>query len=101
MAKQDEYIRITTRILPELRDALVEQAKRTERSRNGELIAMVQAGLGLADGEPRPYTEEDVKHFLARESASGKYSVSTTQALIALIEAMPEEKRKALLKLLA
>ncbi len=92
MAKQDEYIRITTRIPPELRDALVELAKRTERSLNGELIARLQIAVKLAMDEPRPRN--------VAEQETTAYSVRTIDTLLALIEDMSEEKRKALINLL-
>jgi hypothetical protein len=93
MAKQDEYIRITTRIPPELRDALVKLANRTERSLNGELVARLQFAVAIAEAEARPE--------LKVEQIQGNYSVTASvDALIDIIKSMPEEKQKALLKIL-
>lgn len=91
MAKQDDYIRITTRIPPELHSALVELAKKTERSLNGELVARLQIAIALAEEELRPPMAEQTK---------AQYQVSDPlPELIAVIKAMPVEKQRALLEL--
>ncbi|HLP97500.1 MAG TPA: Arc family DNA-binding protein [Sideroxyarcus sp.] len=93
MAKQDEYIRITTRIPPELRDALVELAKRAERSLNGELVARLQIAVEMARDETRPYE--------VRDSALAKYDVAdVTNQLLEVVKRLPKDKQRALLALL-
>lgn len=94
MAKQDDYIRITARIPPEVHDALVELAKKSERSLNGELVARLQIAIAMAEEElPQPQT--------AVRQNEEKYNIEDpVEALIELIKAMPKNKQYALLELL-
>lgn len=93
MAKQDEYLRITARLPPEVHGALVELAKRTERSLNGELVARLQSAIKMADAEAHSHAKV--------MQTTAKYQVGDpVHALIEMIKAMPEEKQRALLELL-
>jgi hypothetical protein len=92
MAKQDEYIRITARLPPELHDALVRLSKKTERSLNGELVARLQIAIDQAMEELHP---DIVRQTVAQ------YEISDPlQELIELIKSLPAEKQRALLSLL-
>ena len=91
MAKQDDYIRITTRIPPEIHSALVELAKRTERSLNGELVARLQIAIALAEEELHPYKVAQIK---AQYQAG-----DPLPELIEIIKALSVEKQRALLEL--
>lgn len=96
MAKQDDYIRITARIPPEVHDALVELANRTERSLNGELVERLKIAIDLAKVEPRPLVKK------ARQEEPD-YQVSGNgmmEELLKEIQSMPEEKMNAILLLL-
>ena len=92
MAKQDDYIRITTRIPPEVHDALVELANRTERSLNGELVARLQVAIALAQDELRPHT--------ARQKTASYDAADPVGLLIEKIRKLPEDRQRALLVLL-
>lgn len=92
MAKQDEYIRITTRIPPDVHNALVKLAKKTERSLNGELVARLQIAIALAEEELRPHMAEQV---------TVQYQVDDPLPdLIEIIKGLPIEKQRALMDLL-
>lgn len=93
MAKQDDYIRITARLPPEVHDALVEMANRTERSLNGELVARLQAALNMAE-------EDERTQFVAKQTIAHYKTGSPKQDLMVLVEGMSEAKILAMLEIL-
>jgi len=93
MAKQDDYIRITARIPPEVHDALVELANRTERSLNGELVERLKTAIGMAEEGAHLQT-------MMRQNVAEYQVGDTANALIELIKSLPEEKQIGLLKFL-
>lgn len=91
MAKQDDYVRITTRIPPDLHTALVKLAQKTERSLNGELVARLQVAVALA--------EEELNQPII-EQTNARYQVADPlPELFEIIRALPIEKQRALLEL--
>lgn len=93
MAKQDDYIRITARLPPEVHDALVEMANRTERSLNGELVARLQAALNMAEAGERA-------QFVAKQTTAHYQTGTPKQDLMVLVEGMTDAKILALLEIL-